>query len=257
MATEEKLFRNRARADSFGSVAEQYDRFRPSYPDALIDALVALGPAKVLDVGCGTGKATRLLAARGLDILGVELDARMAAVARDHGLSVEVGSFEEWDDAGRTFDLITSAQAWHWVDPERAVPKAARLLRAGGHIAIFWNHDQMRDPMPAIIDAVWREHAPELLTSAVTGKGAQAYERYAKPFDASGLFEPMRLLEFASERRSMAADWVAEIATHSNVLQVEPERRERMFDAFVAAIDAIGGSVTSDVGTYLFVARRV
>src|SRR5581483_6684340 len=110
-------FRERDRAESFGSVARQYDRFRPSYPSELIDDLVALGPSDVLDVGCGTGKAGRLLADRGLDVLGVEIDPQMAEVARDHGLTVDVGSFEEWETAGRRFDLLVSGQAWHWVDP--------------------------------------------------------------------------------------------------------------------------------------------
>ena len=65
MADERELYADRSRAESFGSVAEQYDRYRPSYPAALIDDLVAPRPADVLDVGCGTGKAAVLLAARG------------------------------------------------------------------------------------------------------------------------------------------------------------------------------------------------
>lgn len=249
------MFRNRARADSFGSIAGDYDRYRPSYPDSLIDELAALHPAEVLDVGCGTGKATRLFAARGLDVLGLEPDPRMAEVARSHGLTVEAGSFEAWDAAGRTFDLITSAQAWHWVDPDVAVPKAASLLRPGGHIAIFWNHDEWRDPMPELITTIFGAYAPELLASVVRGKGAHAYAPFAKPFNDSGLFEPMQVREFATERVSSGAGWVAEIATHSNVLQLDPERRERMFTAFVAAIESIGGVITCDVGTYLFLAK--
>ena len=113
----EGLHGDRDRAASFGSLAEQYDRFRPSYPRALIDDLVALGPGKVLDVGCGTGKVARALTDRGVDVLGVEPDERMARVARRHGIPVELASFETWDPAGRTFDLLTAGHAWHWVDP--------------------------------------------------------------------------------------------------------------------------------------------
>jgi tRNA1(Val) A37 N6-methylase TrmN6 len=90
MATEGERYADRSRAESFGRVAEEYDRYRPSYPAALIDDLVALRPARVLDVGCGTGKAAVLLAERGLPVLGVEVDQQMAGVARRHGIAVVV-----------------------------------------------------------------------------------------------------------------------------------------------------------------------
>src|SRR4051812_43677210 len=111
------LFEDRARAESFGADALRYDRARPGYPDALLDALTVDHPATVLDIGCGTGIASCCLAARGARVLGVEIDTRMAEVARGHGIDVEVSSFETWDAAGRTFDLVVSGQAWHWVDP--------------------------------------------------------------------------------------------------------------------------------------------
>ncbi|HEX4212237.1 MAG TPA: methyltransferase domain-containing protein [Candidatus Dormibacteraeota bacterium] len=92
---------DRERAESFGQVAVQYDRYRPSYPDALIDDLTGLRPQAVLDVGCGTGLVAAALSDRGLSVLGVEPDAQMAGVARDRGVPVEVATFETWEDGGR------------------------------------------------------------------------------------------------------------------------------------------------------------
>ena len=80
------LHTDRKRAESFGQDAASYDRLRPSYPDQLIQELLADGPSDVLDVGCGTGIAGALLAARGCRVLGVEPDERMAALARAKGL---------------------------------------------------------------------------------------------------------------------------------------------------------------------------
>jgi 2-polyprenyl-3-methyl-5-hydroxy-6-metoxy-1,4-benzoquinol methylase len=90
---------DRSRATVFGTDARQYDRARPSYPPALLDALVTPDVQRVLDVGCGTGIAARAFAASGCRVHGVEADVRMAEVARAHGLAVDVARFEDWDGA--------------------------------------------------------------------------------------------------------------------------------------------------------------
>ena len=153
----------RDRAESFGSVAEQYDRYRPAFPDALLDDLAAMtGPTPVLDVGCGTGKVARGLARRGLPVLGVELDPRMAEVARGQGVPVEIARFEEWDDAGRRFDLLTCGDAWHWIEPSRGAEKVSQVLRPGGAFARFWNIQLLDEPVMAALDVVYEKYAPEV-----------------------------------------------------------------------------------------------
>jgi 2-polyprenyl-3-methyl-5-hydroxy-6-metoxy-1,4-benzoquinol methylase len=84
---------------------ERYKRTRPRYPQAMVQRLVAAIPGPdVLDVGIGTGISARPFLAAGCQVLGVEVDARMAEFARRSGLDVEVAKFEEWEPAGRTFD---------------------------------------------------------------------------------------------------------------------------------------------------------
>ena len=131
----------RVRARLFDQEAERYDRCRPTYPDAVIDELLGPEPAglDVLDVGCGTGIASRAMAERGANVLGVEVAPRMAEIARSHGIAVETGAFEDWDAAGRTFDTVTSAQAWHWLDLPVSTAKAASLLRPGGSLCLIWS----------------------------------------------------------------------------------------------------------------------
>ncbi|HEX9623462.1 MAG TPA: class I SAM-dependent methyltransferase [Streptosporangiaceae bacterium] len=140
--SEQQPHQSRQIAESFGTDPDRYDRARPRYPDALIDAIVAGSPGRdVLDVGCGTGIVARQFQSRGCRVLGVEVDERMAELARQTGVEVEVSKFEDWGAAGplRVFDAVVAGQAWHWVDPVAGAARAAHVLRPGGSLAVFWN----------------------------------------------------------------------------------------------------------------------
>ncbi|MEU6774320.1 class I SAM-dependent methyltransferase [Streptomyces sp. NPDC046759] len=142
-----------ARAHSFNSAAAQYAANRPSYPPALFDAIEELAGrplsgAGVVDVGAGTGIATRLLHARGADVLAVEPGEGMAAEFRrglPH-LPIVRGNGDALPLGDARADFITYAQAWHWTDTARSVPEALRVLRPGGALAVWWNGDALDVP---------------------------------------------------------------------------------------------------------------
>ena len=133
------------RAASFDSVAELYDRARPPYPEELIDTLVAradlLPGDRVLDVACGTGKLTRPLVDRGLHVTGVELGPNLAAIAARNVPEAHIvtARFEDWEPDG-TYDAVSCATAWHWLDGTVAAPKVHGLLRQGGALAVIGTH---------------------------------------------------------------------------------------------------------------------
>jgi SAM-dependent methyltransferase len=126
---------------SFGAVADGYERLRPGYPAATVRWALGDAPLRVADVGAGTGKLTRVLRAAGHDVLAVEPDPLMRErLARAlPGITVEAGSGEALPLATASVDAVTFAQAWHWVDPSRAVPEVARVLRPGGRLVLVWN----------------------------------------------------------------------------------------------------------------------
>jgi SAM-dependent methyltransferase len=155
----------------FNEVPDLYDRVRPTYPDELFTDLVAITGmderSLVLEVGCGTGQATRSLAAIGCSVTAVEPGAGMAALARQRlatfdNVDVEDSTFEEWNDGGRRFDVLVAASAWHWVDPSIGWPRAHDVLRAGGWMALL-GHVVVRRP-----------DEPEVYTET-----ADLHERYA------------------------------------------------------------------------------
>jgi SAM-dependent methyltransferase len=255
----DELHLNRARAESFGSMAQQYDRYRPTYPDALFDDLAALEPMQVLDVGCGTGKAAVALARRGLSVLGVEVDERMADVARGYGIAVEVAAFETWADAGRQFDLITCADAWHWIDPILGIPKAARLVRVGGTIALFRNFSTVDEPVIDAFDAVYRRHAPEVTQVwRPTGLKEHSFSDSADadPFADNDTFSSVETRTYRWERTLSADEWVGLAATVSDHQRLGHERLAALLQALHALIQTLGGTVHSHNETYVLLARR-
>jgi SAM-dependent methyltransferase len=134
----------KAQAASFGAAADVYERARPAYPAQAIDWLVPPSARRVLDLGAGTGKLTRGLAERGLDVVAVEPSAGMRAeLARAlPGVTLLAGMAEAIPLPPQSVDAVVVAQAWHWADPVRAVPEVARVLAPGGQLGLVWN---MRD----------------------------------------------------------------------------------------------------------------
>jgi SAM-dependent methyltransferase len=129
------------RSLSFGSAAAAYERGRPSYPPEAIDWLLPAGASKVLDLGAGTGKLTTRLVERGLDVVAVDPIPDMLEVlsaSLPNTLALE-GTAEEIPLEDNSVDAVLVAQAWHWVDPERAIPEVARVLRPGGRLGLVWN----------------------------------------------------------------------------------------------------------------------
>jgi SAM-dependent methyltransferase len=251
------LFQDRSRAESFGAVAELYDRARPSYPSALVDALLADDPRRVLDIGCGTGIAAALLAARGCDVLGVEIDERMAQVARARGIDVEVARFEQWDAGGRRFDLAVCAQAWHWIDPVAGAQKAATALERAGRLGVFWNFGEPPDEVAELFGPIYARLAPGVESYSVLlgGQDARADTAVAG-IAASECFDAAEVSTFAWRRTHDTAGWLALLQTHSDHQTLPPAQLERLLAEVGDAVESVGGSFVMPYRAILVSARR-
>lgn len=250
------------RARSFGAVAAEYDRVRPGYPSALVDAVLEHcgGPgAAALEVGAGTGKATAAFAGRGLRITAVEPDPAMAEVlarncAAFPGVTVTVSTFEKHRPA-QPAGLLFSAQAWHWTDPATRWERAAAALAPGGTLALFWNHDHIPDRgVDAAVARAHRDIAPQI-------------EWDCRPIDERSLMDKppgpelagstsftgahARLLRW--ERPLSRQDYLDFLGTHSLYLLLDAGLRAALF-ARVAR--ALPDPVMLAEETALYLARR-
>jgi SAM-dependent methyltransferase len=181
---------HRSRATSFGSVADAYERARPGYPGEAVRWLTGAGVCDVVDLGAGTGKLTRSLVAHGHRVTAVEPLEEMlvqlrAAVPEAVAAS---GGAEAIPLRDASADVVTCAQAFHWFDQQVALVEIARVLRAGGGVALVWNTRADRRP--------WVAGLSEAIGSE-TVESRDAVE----PIDASGLFGPVERATFSFTQR--------------------------------------------------------
>lgn len=250
-------------AEGFGADAGRYDRARPTYPAGLVARIVAASPGRdVVDAGCGTGISSRLFEAAGCRVLGVEPDPRMAEQARRGGTEVEVAKFEDWDPAGRSFDMVIAAQAWHWVDLAAGAAKAAEALRPGGRLAVFWNAFTPPFELRESFGAVYRRVLPDSPLAGFWSRpaidvyragGGRAADGMRQ---AGGFGEPEEWL--ADWARTYTRDeWLDLVPTLGGWRQFPAHAQAEILAGLGAAVDAAGGDFTMAYTTLAVTAVRL
>lgn len=144
-----------ARARSFGSVAQAYDRARASYPEEAVAWALPVGAGRVLDLGAGTGRLSSVLLRLGLDVVAVEPDDAMRALVPS-GAQPLAGTAEAVPLPDGSVDAVLVGQAWHWFDQERALAEVRRVTRPGGTLGLLWNVFDDRVPWVAELVAATR-----------------------------------------------------------------------------------------------------
>jgi SAM-dependent methyltransferase len=233
------LFTNRERANSFGGAAQNYDAYRPRYPDQLIDDVLAPDAHRVLEAGAGTGIASMQMIERGAELLAVEPDPRMAAVAQAKGIPVELATFEDWEPAGRRFDRVVFAASFHWVNPAVALPKIRDLLDDGGKLALIWNRLRPTSPTRAEFEAIYRDYT-DIGTHSGDGRPREVAEMIA----AAGFTVTER--KYPHDLHYSAQQWVDIAFTFSHQLLVPADKADELRARLIDRIGSQGVSVGGD-----------
>jgi SAM-dependent methyltransferase len=243
------------RAQVFGEAADAYDGARPGYPPEVIDLIIADGPTSAVDVGCGTGKAARLILERGVAVVGVEPDERMAAVARRHGVEVVCSPFEAWP--AEVHPCVLSAQAWHWVDPVRGAVKAAEVLPAGGRWTAVWNREDDEGLTEVLVD-VYKRLAPHLVEERRAARTWESVliEDTAAGFVRSAAFEPLQRHDFSWTDRLSVAQLVDRLATQSGHRLLPAAHADELHHTVLTGLGGPDTVVTLEYTTMTLTTRR-
>lgn len=249
-----------ARALSFGATAEAYERFRPGYPKELFDLVMTYAgrPLRTaLEIGAGTGKATRLFAARGVTVTATEPDAAMLAELNKTAptnVTTMQAAFEDLRPR-ETYALVYAAAALHWTRPEGRWPKVAALLEPEGVFGSFGGQVQLADP--AVAESVRAARAPFLESDEVPSPDGTAPDEEMQwpgtELQRSPLFLDVRQAVVRRRLTMSAPEYVGYLSTVSAYLQLPQSKRQQALDAITCVLPETV-EIAADVMVHL--ARR-
>jgi SAM-dependent methyltransferase len=207
---------------TFGAHADAYERARPAWPEDVARWLVPEGAAFVVELGAGTGKLTRAVAALGVRVIAVEPDARMLAVLRGLELEGVEGSAEAIPFGDGVADAVVAGSSLHWFELEPALREIHRVLRPGGRLGFGWNHRDDRHPVVARMSETVYAAQARLRTPRWRSRD------WAADLLASGLFRDVEfeLFEHVLELPRDALD--DHLMSYSGVAALEDDERLRV-----------------------------
>ncbi|MEH7462864.1 methyltransferase domain-containing protein [Bacillus thuringiensis] len=251
---------------TFDDIVEEYEKIRPTYPKELFQDLFTYANIKkedrILEIGCGTGKATEGLVELGYKQIDcIELGERLAQFTaskfqNENGIHVYQGDFENWDRQDDSYSLAVSATAFHFINPEIGYPKVANLLRENGTMAFFWTyHIQPSADVFREIGDCYEKYAPHLHPNKLPTLEDLIEER-KKLTMQHDLFQDLVVKTYKWTDTYTSDDYIALLHTQSAHRLLSQEVKEKLFHSIQNVIEKHGGKIEKLQFVALYLARK-
>ena len=262
---DEKITKHR---DVFDTVAELYDEVRETYPQELGDYVLSKfkDPKKIriLEIGTGTGKATSLFAKHQSEILAIEPGPNLISFAKRNlakydKVKFENCRFEDWPIQSSSFDLVISAAAIYWVDPEVRYKKIAEALKPNGYVAIFQNpKSELEEPLEKLIREIYLSHF-EPSHNFYPDKPADHFDPdyFGTDMNNSGLFTKAEKSVYPWKKKYTADQYLKLLGTRSGYVVLDPSIKIPLFEDIGKAIEKQGGEIEISYNATLYMAKKV
>jgi SAM-dependent methyltransferase len=173
---------------------------------------------------------------------------------------VEIGRFEEWDPAGRSFDAVIAGQTWHWIDPARGVARAAEILRPAGRLALFWNAGDPPASLAAAFAELYRVAAPALPLHPFGGPAVDGYlqglSSTATVVRDTGWFDEPEQRRFDWTVDIITEAWLDQVPTFGGFQRLPQDQRAALLHGMAQLVDSAGGSFVMNYSTVLLMSTR-
>lgn len=255
----------RKESEMFDQMAEYYDTFRPSYPGEIIDTIINTTRvnrnSKILEIGSGSGKATALFAPYDFDIYCIDPGENLVKngrikFSRFKNVKFEVARFEELELLPDQFDVIFSAQTFHWIPQPVGYKKCAHALKDNGYLALFWNmyitYDndldnellKLSDKYGGFADFLSAEGCEERIGSIIAG------------IDNSGLFNTPSVHRVLWKYRYTADEYIGFVQTGNSFVQKSYKEKETAYDDIRELANKYGGYINRPYLCVLYLAQK-
>lgn len=250
---------------SFDENAEQYDRFRPCYCKELFDDIIQYSDvskdSNALEIGIGTGQATKPFLELGCNVEGIELGSKLAEVVVKKykgykNFSVQNCSFENYNGKSNGFDIIYSATAFHWIPENIGYPKAYDLLKKNGTLALFWNRpfvSRENDPLHCEIQKIYSYYRPSGHKQIENDN--ERYSEIKECIIGYG-FRDVQVKLYHKARIFNADNYISLLNTYSDHMALDMNTKQNLEDEIKNAIISFGNILTIYDTMDLYLAKK-
>ncbi|MBQ3497921.1 MAG: class I SAM-dependent methyltransferase [Clostridia bacterium] len=255
---------NKTESEIFNKAADYYDRFRPSYPQEIVDTLISeteiFEGSKLLEIGAGSGKATSLLAGKGFDILCIEPGKDLVRIGNERFkndfVEFRLGRFEQIQLSEKSFDLVFAAQSFHWIPQPEGFEKCHNILKPNGSLAIIYNmyivedNEQDRELLSlskkhgGFADFVTLKQSDERIQSICSNI------ENSQKFNAVKIFKKNWIKEYTAD------EYYGFVLTGNKILQKNENEKAQIYTDIKCLAEKFGGTIKRSYLCVLYIAKK-